>query len=136
MDRKESRQVASSKSLSKSELLLFFLHQDNLMWSRLQTMGVIQIGAISSAYALRSTRWLSLSILFFGIVLTLLLFFLMKRDELMRTRIEEQLGALDYRVFRKWYAPIKGSEAAWIIIISLLAVDVILGVLVGFTTIL
>ena len=135
MDRDESKHVESSKLLSQSELLLFFLHQDNLMWSRLQTMGVVQIGAISSAYALRSTRWLSLSILFLGTVLTLLIFFLMKRDELMRMRIEEQLEALDYRVYRKWYAPIKGREATWVFIIVLLSVDVILGILVGFTII-
>ena len=101
------------------------------MWNRLQTIGVVQIGALSSAYALRPERWLSLSILFLGVVMTLLIFFLMKRDELVRMRIEEQLGKLDYDVPRMWYAPIKGREATWILTISLLAVDVVFCFLVG-----
>jgi hypothetical protein len=67
-----------------------------------------------------------------GIVLTLLIFFLLKRDELMRMKIENQLGQFEYGVSRVWYAPIKGREASWIITIGLLAADVTLGVAVGW----
>jgi hypothetical protein len=69
------------------------------MWNRLQTIGVIQIGALGSACGLTSTRWLSLSILVLGILLTLVIFFLLKRDELMRMKIEGQLTQFDYRHF-------------------------------------
>jgi len=126
MEKLKTEQVKSGKSLSKSELVSFFLHQDNLMWNRLQTMGVVQIAALGSAYGLRSTRWLSVSILVLAIVLTLLIFFLLKRDELMRMKIEDQIEQFDYSVSREWYAPIKGREATWIITIGLLAADIIL----------
>ena len=124
-------QEESSKSAPlRSELFSFFLHQDNLMWNRLQTLGVVQIGALSSAYGLRTTRWLSLCTLVLGFFLTLLIFFLLKRDELIRMKIEKQHDQLEYSVPRVWYAPIKGREATWIIVGGLLAADVILGVAV------
>jgi len=130
MDKSAVKQSKTSKSPSPGELFSFFIHQDDLMWNRLQTIGVIQIGALGSAFGLASTRWFSLSILVLGILLTLVTFFLLKRDELMRMKIEGQLKQFDYSVPRVWYAPLKGREATWIITISLLAADTMLGVAV------
>ena len=94
-------------------------------------MGVVQIGALGSAYGLRNIIWLSLSVLGLAFVLTLLVFFLLKRDELMRRKMEKQHGQLSYHVPRVWYAPIKGHEATWFIMIVLLVADIIFGVAVG-----
>jgi hypothetical protein len=128
MEETKAENKGTRNSLSSSEMLSFFLHQDNLMWNRLQTIGVIQIAILSSAYGLRSVKWLSLSILLLGIVLTLIVFFLLKRDELIREKIDKKLGEMDYYVPRKWFAFIKGREATWIITILLLVADIMLAV--------
>lgn len=130
MEKLGIEQAETSKSLSPSNLFSYFLHQDNLMWNRLQTIGVIQIGALGSAYGLASTQWLSLSILVLATILTLVIFFLLKRDELIRIKIEIHLGQFGDSVSRVWYAPLKGREAIWIITICLLAADIILGLAV------
>ena len=111
----------------QSSLMSFFLHQDNLMWSRLQTIGVIQISVLSSSYALKSNCLISFFILLFGIILSVCVFFLFKRDEVIRMKIEKQINILEYHVDRLWYAPLKGREIIWIILISLITADVILG---------
>lgn len=116
--------------LGNAEKLSFIMHQDNLMWSRLQTIAVIQIGALSAAYGLRKTEWLSLAILGFGLVLTPLTFFLLKRDELCRMKIEEQLPQLDWGVDRTWFAPLKGREATWIITGALIVADFFMCVII------
>lgn len=67
--------VISTELRSSSDLFSFYLHQDNLMWNRLQTMGVVQISALGSAYGVRSTSLLSLCILVLGFILTVLVFF-------------------------------------------------------------
>ncbi|KPK95563.1 hypothetical protein AMJ80_04855 [bacterium SM23_31] len=131
MEKPRTENVESGNSPSPSEILSFVLHQDNLMWNRLQTMGVVQIGALGAAYGLRPICWLSISVLVLAFVLTILFFFLIKRDELMRTKIENQLSQFSYHVPRVWYAPIKGREETWIITIGLLATDIIIGVAVG-----
>ncbi len=58
-----------SSDLKNSEKLSCILHQDNLLWGRLQTIGVIQIGALSATYGLRTTEWLSLAGLGLGVEL-------------------------------------------------------------------
>ena len=119
----------SSSKLPDNDTMSFILHQDNLMWNRLQTIGVIQIGALSAAYGVRNVTWLSLCILALGIILTILIFFLLKRDELQRMKIEKEFKKLDYhRVDRKWYAPLTGKEIAWILILTLLISDLVLGI--------
>ena len=112
--------------------MAFFLHQDNLMWNRLQTMGVIQIGTLSAAYGLKSNRVFSACILALGVILTLCVFFLLKRDEVVRMRLEEQLDSLDYNVDRKWYAPLKGREIAWILLAAIILSDFMLIVAIIF----
>lgn len=109
-----------------------FLHQDNLLWNRLQTIGVIQIGTLSAAYTLRSSsRCLSLCVLSFGILLTLLIFFLLKRDELIRRDIESRFGNIFYNVPKKWYA-LPGSKATWVLIIILLIADILFALEIAF----
>ena len=112
-----------SNKLSPSDVLSYCIHQDSLMWSRLQTIGVVQVGALSAAYALQCEKWLSLSIILLGIMLTLLVFFLLKRDELVRTANEKLLCGLNFTRPRRWYAPLKGREVAWIIVGVLLLSD-------------
>jgi len=109
-----------------SAKMSFFLHQDNLFWSRLQTLGIIQISVLGSSFGLKSCKIISLLILILGIILSLLLFFLLKRDELIKDELSNELN-LDYGVNRRWYAPLKGREITWFLITILLAADFAFG---------
>ncbi len=63
--------------------------------------------------------------------MTLMLFLLVKRSEAYRDAIERlwlSSSARRMRVKRKWYAPLRGKEIAWIIVILSIIAD-ILGVL-------
>ena len=95
-------------------------------------MGVIQIGVLSAAYGLKSNQNFSICIIALGVLLTLCVFFLLKRDEIVRERLEDQLEGLDYGVGRRWYAPLKGREIAWIILVVIILSDLMLGVAVIF----
>ena len=95
-------------------------------------MGVIQIGVLSAAYGLKSNQNFSICIIALGVLLTLCVFFLLKKDEIVRERLEDQLEGLDYGGGRRWYAPFKGREIAWIILVVIILSDLMLGVAVIF----
>ena len=57
------------------------LHQDRLLWSRTQILIAVQGAVIGSAYYVRSSYWLSPTIMIFGAVITALTFFLLVKDE-------------------------------------------------------
>ena len=115
----------SQGQMSVGDQVSLYLHQDNLMWNRLQTIGVIQIAGLGAAYSLGSQKTLCFLVVAFVVALTLLVFFLLKRDELIRDKIEKQIPGLDYGVGRKWFAPLKGREVSWAILALLLAGDII-----------
>ena len=116
--------------LSPENAMSFILHQDNLMWSRIQTMAVIQVAAVGAAYALRPTPSLSIGVLILALVLTFLVFGLLRRDELQRSKVHETLEALNWSVPRSWYSPLRGGETTWVIFFLLVGVDVLLGILI------
>jgi hypothetical protein len=110
--------------------LSYFLHQDNLMWNRLQTIGVIQIAVWSSAYAVRSNVWFSICILGFGLALTLIICLLMQRDDDYRRDIEKRLGTLNIDPPKRWCSFLRGESAAFIIYGMILAAYIALGILI------
>lgn len=114
------------KRQNNSEKTSYFLHQDNLYWNRLQTLGVIQIAVLSGAYALKNDKIFAGLILILGVVLSLLTFFLLKRDELIRNELEKDLGGFKYEAKRRWFAPLKGREITWLLIVILLFADIVL----------
>jgi hypothetical protein len=120
------------QKITPSEIVSYAIHQDNLMWSRLQTLGIVQVAALSGAYALRADTGLALSVLALGVVFTMLLLFLLKRDQLMRDKLEEQVPDLDYGVHRCWCAPLKGREVASLLFAGLFIVDIVLGVAIYY----
>lgn len=118
--------------ITSSSIVSLIIHQDSLLWSRLQTMGVIQIGTISAAFGAKLNVPFSICILVFGLILTLCIFFLLQRDRLDRKKLEELLGKqteeLIYSTNRRWYVPFQGDEMAWTILILLFIADIALGV--------
>ena len=117
---------ADNVELSQDQALSFVLHQDNLMWSRIQTMQAVQLAGLGGCYALRDTVWLAISILFLGAMLTVLVFCILKRDQLIRDKLLPA-SKLDWRVPLTWYAPITGTQVTWMILIVLLLADMVLG---------
>jgi len=113
--------------LSPDNMMSFILHQDNLMWSRIQTIAFVQLAALSAAYSVRSQRWLATSLIGLGLFLTFLLFGLLRRDEMQRSKIHDQFPALKWTVGRKWYSPLTGRETTWVFLVTLLITDLLMG---------
>ena len=118
--------------ISGNEMMAFFLHQDNIMWNQLQTIGVIQIASLGAAYSLKETFIFSILIIILGAILTILMFFFIKRSEISRINLENQINELNFSPKRKWSAPLKGREIAWIILSLLLSLDVIFIIAIYF----
>ncbi len=70
----------------------FSIHQDNLVWSRSQTLIAIQGGTLAGAYGLRATPELSLPLLGLGLALTVLLWIVVERDQNHRDAAFRQSG--------------------------------------------
>lgn len=107
--------------------LSFLLHQDNLMWSRLQTMQAVQLAGLAGAYTVRSTVPAAIAILVVSALLTLLMFGLRRRDELILAEFQRSTLSMTWRAPRKWYAPLTGRETTWALLAILLTVDVFAG---------
>jgi len=105
----------------RSDLMNFFLYQDKLMWSRLQTIGVIEIATLSASYSLKNNGIISVSIIAFGTMLLSLVFYLLKYDEKVRDKINDILE-MDYSV-REYGFPIRGRHVSWIIYVSMLLLN-------------
>ena len=102
------------------------------MWNQLQTIGVIQIASLGAAYSLKETFIFSILIIILGAILTILMFFFIKRSEISRINLENQINELNFSPKRKWSAPLKGREIAWIILSLLLSLDVIFIIAIYF----
>jgi hypothetical protein len=117
--------------MTPNEALSFILHQDNLMWSRLQTMQAVQLAGLAAAYALRCQASLSVAIVSLTALLTLLAFCLLRRDFVIQERILDRFPQFEWSASRRVHAPLKGREGAWAILALLLAADVYLGIAAG-----
>lgn len=122
----------SIERISELDWFSFFLHQDNMQWSRLQTLGTVQVAALGGAYLVREDRLVAIAAILIGFVLSVLVFLLFKRDEQYRLKVEEKLEALNITVPRKWYAPLTGREIAWLVFGILFLADLCLGTLIVF----
>jgi hypothetical protein len=118
--------------MTRDNAVSFILHQDKLMWSRIQTMQAIQLAGLASAYAIRSQPIFSIAIVTLTGVLTLLVFCLLRRDAMIQYKFVRTFPELDWSAPRRWHAPLKGREVAWVLLLLLLACDIFLGVAVWF----
>jgi hypothetical protein len=94
----ESPYLAESKADSGlyRSVLSMALHQDRLLWSRVQLLIAVQGAVLAGSYALRAS-WLAPAILGFGAALTLLLISLVEKDQLDRDVNQKLLDELGSR---------------------------------------
>lgn len=59
----------------------FSIHQDNLFWSRTQTLIGLQVATLGGTYALQATILLAVGLMLFGIALTVILWIIAERDQ-------------------------------------------------------
>lgn len=100
------------------------------MWSRIQTMQGVQLAGLAATYALRSVPIASLAVLGTTILLTCLVFGLLKRDALVQTQFLHVAPGLNWAVPRRWYAPLTGRETTWVLLVLLMLLDLGMGVVV------
>jgi hypothetical protein len=117
----------NKEKLNFDQKVAIYLHQDNLMWNLLQTIGIVQIASLSAAYAARPKVWLSIIILTLGFFLMTLVFFIFKRTELQRDKVMGE-SRPNLSVARMWYAPLRGSEIAAILVGLLSITDIAMGI--------
>ena len=82
---------AESDSGLYRALLSHYVHQDRLLWSRVQLLIAIQGAVLAGSYSLRD-HWLAFGILLAGSVITILLILLVEKDQ--RDR-DMNLGIMD-----------------------------------------
>lgn len=127
-------------------ILRHYLHQDAMMWSRVQLLIAIQAGVLAGSVGLRGNSRLAAAVLLLGASFTLLIFWLVLKDELDRDVNLPLLDALarrltDVEAFkglnldhdtpirlaakrRPWYVPLRGRAILRVSIIVLLVSDV------------
>jgi hypothetical protein len=120
----------------------FYNHQDQLLWSRVQTWFAIQAAGIGVAYTVgHENLVVSLGALGLGLLFTVLIFFLTQRDQQIRDvnrklveELAEKLGSAEktesrFRVWcdPKWPARLRGRHILWIAFATVLVADVIVG---------
>jgi hypothetical protein len=118
---------SEEQGLSQDRAFALFIHQNGLMWSRTQTMQAVQLAGLAGAYGVRTKPLLALAILLLTVLLTLLVFGLLRRDMLLRHHFESYVPGLRWDIPRRWYAPLKGSETTWAFLLILLALDGVMG---------
>lgn len=84
-----------------SALMSYRLHQDALMWSRLQLLVGIQGGVLSGAYLLKELPFLGAVLLILGVVLTAVLLATMLRDQAYRDLHSGLIESLGQRLARQ-----------------------------------
>ncbi len=83
-----------------SALISMKIHQDNLLWSRVQILIAIQGAVITGSYFLRTT-WISYLLLLNGIFLTILLIFLVSKDQNDRDSNNDLVNELGIKLIPK-----------------------------------
>ena len=102
-DTEMTKQDPNDNDLRQSDALAFILHQDKLMWGRVQTIALVQLAGLGAAYAVRDVRWLSVSALVLCAVLTFLIHGLLRVDEAQRRKIHAKyVRGLNWRTPRRF----------------------------------
>lgn len=65
-------------------LMNYYIHQNGLMWNRLQFLVAVQAAVLTGAYTMRSQAGLPVALLVLGFLLSLAVLLMMKRDEQIR----------------------------------------------------
>lgn len=119
---------SKSREVSKlyAPLMSYYLHQDHLMWSRIQTVIAVQAGSLGGAYTIRQdSPYIAVLLMVLGVILTVLLYFLLKRDEQIRDVIEKFMGSPFPLIPEpSWPALLRGRSIIRIVFTLLLFVDV------------
>lgn len=134
----ENTEEAEADSGLYRALISHYLHQDRLLWSRVQLLVAVQGAVLAGSYSLRY-HWLAIGILSMGVVLTILLILLIEKDQ--RDR-DVNLGILDalglrllpanlqqppIRMTSTWI--IRGQWVLRIVLWAFVGLNLILGVL-------
>lgn len=145
----EVRPAGSSQDAALyTAVLRHYLHQDAMLWSRVQLLIAIQAGVLGGSTALRSNSDLAASLLILGAFFTTLLLLLARKDELDRDVNVPLLDALGQRILaqmplegvvldpkapirltagkRPWHVPFRGRTILWLTIALLLVLDLAL----------
>ena len=111
--------------MTKSDYLNLWIHQNQLVWNRLQTVGVIELATLSGGYSLIKYDSLYNAIMIIGTFFVLLVFNLSIRDIKYREKINEKIKddfSLDIK--SSWYAPLKGTSIMVLFYFIIIAINI------------
>jgi len=111
--------------MTKSDYLNLWIHQNNLAWSRLQTVGVIELATLGGAYSFIEYDSLYNAIIIIGIFFVLLIFNLSIRDIKYREKVSEKIKddfSLDIQ--SSWYAPLKGTTIMVLFYLTIILINI------------
>ncbi len=108
----------------------YSLHQDTLLWSRVQWLTAIQSAALAGIYLVRHDRCVSLLLAVLAIALTFLLLMIAERDHHQATQAFLQCGIPETPVDRSGLRSIRGLVLNRLIYSALILADVVLASLV------
>lgn len=101
--------------MTDGELHSYFLHQDRLMWSRLQTLMTLQAITLACSLRLVSFRWAALLTILLGGVLSYFIAWLYLRDyeyrDAFAKKFEEKVESLFLPPAKRF--PYKGGATFW-----------------------
>lgn len=111
----------------QGQLLSFGIHQDRLKWSRVQTFVALQVAVLGGSYSISARDpALSACMLILGMALTILLFFLIQRDQRVRDANICRVTGLQTDPGRIWFSPMRGREVVWVVFLLLILVDILM----------
>ena len=117
-------------SMTPGEHLSYFLHQDKMMWSRLQMLIAVQAMANGGAFSLRQSFRGSLIVMFAGVVLSLCMLWLFVRDREYRAHhgkcIEVVYAPDDVYLSTKGPLGLTGGVLFWLMLVVFVVADVVL----------
>ena len=101
------------------------MHQNQLIWNRLQTVGVIELATLSGAYTFIKHDSVYSAIIIIGTFLVLLVFNLSIRDTQYREQINRKIkDDFSLNLKRSWYAPLKGTCIMVLFYLTIIAINV------------
>ena len=116
----KKRDLEKSNNLFEG-LMMYFIHQDQLIWNIFFTIIAIQSGILFSSYTLRKS-WLSIVILSFGIIFTIIILLLARKAEKDRDvsvlLISDLVNNLIPKNIRKRYLDFGNRKKPWFLFSS------------------
>jgi hypothetical protein len=108
----------------------FALHQDMLLWSRVQTLIAIQGGTLAGIYSLNTgaspNAYVSVLLAGLGLIMTVLLLFIAERDQIARNEAFELTGYSPTLVDPVRYLGIRGKGLVRLVFVILMTADIAL----------